>query len=263
MLIVQAKIDIKKHPIYVECNLNDVKKNDVIIIKYNSIEYIGTVTNTNIGDNKKYDGRMIRIASKKDIKSNLINIRDSNRAFKKCNSLIKKNKLDMRLLSASYSYDRKQLLFQYVADERVDFRILAKELATIYKTRIELRQIGIRDKASIVSGLGMCGRELCCSKFLKSIDTVSINMAKNQHLALNPSKINGCCGRLLCCLNYEDDIYKELNNNLPRVGDIVSTEKGDGKVVNVQILKHSYTVDLGNNEFIEIKVDMPCNGSSS
>ena len=262
-MIVQAKIESKKSPIYVECNLNDVKKNDIIIIKYNTLEYIGTVTNIKVDENQKYDGRIVRIASKKDIKNNLYNIKEANKAFKKCNSLIKKYKLEMRLLSANYSYDKKQLLFQYVADERVDFRALAKELAKLYKTRIELRQIGIRDKASIVSGLGMCGRELCCSKFLKSIDTVSINMAKNQHLALNPSKINGCCGRLLCCLNYEDKVYKECKKGLPNIGDVVSTEKGEGKVISVQILERTYTVDLGNNEIIEVKEDKYCNGSSS
>ena len=257
-MVVQAKIESKKQHIYVECNLNKLNKNDIIILKYNGLEYIGTVTNVNVPDSRKDDAKLIRVATKKDIKNNLFNIRDANKAFRKCRGLIKKYNLDMRLLSATYSYDRKQLLFQYVADERVDFRMLAKDLANIYRTRIELRQIGIRDKASIVSGLG-----ICCAKFLDNMNTISINMAKNQHLALNPSKINGCCGRLLCCLNYEDETYKQYAKDLPNVGDEVETEHGKGKVINVNILKRSYNVDLGDNNIIEIELDKLPDGSST
>lgn len=253
-MLVQAKIDSLKHPIYIECNLNDIKKNDVIILKYKSLEYVGNVLNINIKNNIKADGMLVRIATKKDIKNNLMNVKDATKAYKKCKSLINKYKLDMRLLKVCYSYDRKQLLFIYIADDRVDFRALAKELASTYKTRIELRQIGIRDKSSMISGLGMCGRELCCAKFLNSMDTISINMAKNQCLTLNPSKINGCCGRLLCCLNYEDETYKDYRKLLPEIGSKVETEKGNGQVINVQILEKSYTVKLDNNETITIKV---------
>ena len=127
------------------------------------------------------------------------------------------------------------------------------KLAQKYKTRIELRQIGVRDKAGLVGGLGICGCELCCSRFLKDFDSVSINMAKNQNIALNPSKINGVCGRLLCCLKYEDDVYKENKKGLPLVGKVVQTEKGSGKVVSVDILSRTYIVDVNGNN-VEVKL---------
>ena len=126
--------------------------------------------------------------------------------------------LDMKILSASFTFDRKQLLFNFLADDRVDFRELAKRLASIYKTRIELRQIGVRDKAKEIGGYGQCGRKLCCHGFLDNLNGVSINMAKNQYLSLSPSKINGICGRLLCCLKYEDDTYTEMKKNFPPIG---------------------------------------------
>ena len=149
------------------------------------------------------------------------NLKDAEKALNKAREIIEELKLDMRLLDASYTYDRKQLLFNFIADERVDFRELAKRLAQVYKTRIELRQIGIRDKAKEIGGIGPCGRMLCCNTFLTDLNSVTINMAKNQMLALNPTKINGVCGRLLCCLSYEDEVYTELAKGLPRVGQKV------------------------------------------
>ena len=161
----------------------------------------------------------------------------------------------MMVLDASYTFDRNQLLFTFIADSRVDFRKLAKDLANIYKTRIELRQVGVRDKAKEIGGYGSCGRPLCCSKFLCDFDSVSINMAKNQNIALNPTKINGCCGRLLCCLKYEDECYKELNKNLPKVGKKVKTEKGEGKVISVDILKQKYRVSVPDNGIVEVDLN--------
>ena len=155
---------------------------------------------------------VIRISSKRDYLHYLDNIKDEKIAIEKCNELIKEYELNMTIIDASYNFDRSQLLYRFVADERVDFRNLAKDLGGIFKTRIELRQIGIRDKAKEVGGYGPCGRMLCCSSFLTSFDSISINMAKNQNLLLNPSKINGVCGRLLCCLKYENDDYKNLKD---------------------------------------------------
>jgi cell fate regulator YaaT (PSP1 superfamily) len=154
--------------------------------------------------------------------------------------------LDMNILDANYTLDRKQLLFNFIADERVDFRELAKRLASLYKTRIELRQIGARDKARTICGIGQCGRPLCCSTFLNHIDSVTMNMAKNQNIALNPSKINGLCGRLLCCLTYEDEEYTRCQKGMPNVGQTVKTEFGSGKVVSVDILNRKYKVDIDN-----------------
>ena len=152
----------------------------------------------------------------------------------------------MKFIDSSFTFDRRQLLFNFYADERIDFRELAKRLASVYKTRIELRQIGARDKAEQIGGIGVCGRLLCCTSNLKKLESVSMNMAKNQNLALNPSKINGCCGRLLCCLSYEDDEYVKCSKGMPSLGSKIQTENGEGQVINVDILNRKYKVMIGN-----------------
>ena len=205
--------------------------------------------------NQEKEIKFVRKSTKEDIKTNLDNIKEANSAFRKCTKLIEKYKLDMRLIDAFYTLDKKQLVFQFTSDNRVDFRDLAKELASIYRTRIELRQIGVRDKAKCVGGIGVCGKELCCSQFLHEMDAVSINMAKNQKLALNPSKINGTCGRLLCCLKYEDECYKKYSKNLPKLGKRVETEFGEGKVISVDILKQRYRVDVKDHGIVEVDVN--------
>ncbi len=188
--------------------------------------------------------KVIRIATESDLETHQRNLKDNYKAFEDCKRLIEKHNLNMKLIDATFTFDRKQLLFHFTADERIDFRELAKELASIYKTRIELRQIGIRDKARSVGGVGPCGRMLCCTSFLYDFDSVSINMAKNQNIALNPSKINGSCGRLLCCLTYENDTYLEGKKGLPEVGQIVKVKEGTGKVVSVEPLVGKYHVEI-------------------
>ena len=197
--------------------------------------------------------RIIRKATDKDLAKNEKNIEDAKKALKKCRDLIDKYKLKMYLIDASYTLDRSQLFFRFMADERVDFRSLAKDLATIYKTRIELRQVGVRDKAKEVGGYGSCGRPLCCAKYLSDFDSVSINMAKNQNIALNPTKINGVCGRLLCCLKYEDECYKDLRQGLPKVGKKVQTEQGEGKVISIDVLKGTYRVNIPEVGIVELE----------
>lgn len=199
--------------------------------------------------------RIIRKATDKDLKKNEKNVEDAKKALKKCRDLIDKYKLKMYIIDASYTLDRSQLFFRFMADERVDFRSLAKDLATIYKTRIELRQIGVRDKAKEVGGYGSCGRPLCCAKYLSDFDSVSINMAKNQNIALNPTKINGVCGRLLCCLKYEDECYKDLREGMPKVGKKVQTEQGEGKVISIDILKGTYRVNIPDVGIVELEKD--------
>ena len=167
----------------------------------------------------------------------------------------KKNNLSMTILDGSYNFDRTQLLFRFVADERVDFRNLARELGSIFKTRIELRQIGIRDKSKEVGGIGPCGRILCCTSFLNSFDSVTISMAKNQGVSLNPTKINGVCGRLLCCLKYENDVYSYNKKDLPRVGSKVSISNKQGKVTFVNILKKEYTVIFNDGSKSVMKIN--------
>lgn len=198
---------------------------------------------------------VIRIATKKDTATHQKNVSDAEKALTKAKEFVEELKLDMRLLDASYTFDRKQLLFNFIADDRVDFRELAKKLAQVYKTRIELRQIGIRDKAKEIGGIGPCGRLLCCNTFLTDLNSVTINMAKNQMLALNPTKINGVCGRLLCCLNYEDPVYTRLKENLPEIGDEYDNGKVKGKVVNIEVLKQKIEVEDQNKNIIEVYID--------
>lgn len=189
---------------------------------------------------------IVRMTTKDDYKKHLSNLKDADQALKMAQKLAKELNLEMRFLSSSFTFDKKQLLLNFTADERIDFRELTKKLAAIYRTRIELRQIGARDKACSIGGIGQCGRELCCSSFLKSLESVSMNMAKNQNLALNPSKINGSCGRLLCCLAYEDEAYLECQKGLPSVGDMVTIENDKGKVISVDILNRRIKLDCGN-----------------
>ena len=161
----------------------------------------------------------------------------------------------MKLMDASFTFDREQLIYHFLSDARIDFRNLVKDLAAIFKTRIELRQIGVRDKAKEIGGLGPCGRILCCTEYLTDFDSVSINMAKNQNLSLNPTKINGVCGRLLCCLNYEDKVYSEYRKNLPDLGEKVKYKGKSGKVISMDILKKTYTFVTDDEEYIEVVLD--------
>lgn len=187
---------------------------------------------------------VLRMATEDDLKRDDNNRKNAEKALLDARKFSKDLSLNMNFIEAFYSLDKTQLLFYFLADERVDFRELAKKLAQKYKTRIELRQIGVRDKAKKIGGLGPCGLFLCCNSFLTDLSSVSINMAKNQYLALNPAKINGVCGRLLCCLGYENDLYSELKKDLPKIGAIMETEYGLGKVVAVDVFKKNYSVDL-------------------
>lgn len=198
--------------------------------------------------------KIVRISTKKDYDQFLTNLKDAKEALNFTKSEAEALNLDMTVIDASFTFDRKQLLINFVSDKRVDFRDLAKSLAAKYHTRIELHQVGARDKAKVIGGLGICGHELCCKKFLSKIQTVTMNMAKDQNLALNPSKINGCCGRLLCCLTYEDDVYLEYSKGMPEVGQTVKTEAGVGVVVSVDILKRKYRVSI-DNDIKEIELD--------
>lgn len=197
---------------------------------------------------------IIRISTKKDYEQYLINLKDGNSALKNAKKYANELHLNMNFIDAEFTFDRHLLLLNFCADERVDFRELAKKLASIYRTRIELRQIGARDKAEQVGGIGPCGRELCCSSFMKHMETITMSMAKNQNLALNPSKINGCCGRLLCCLSYEDDEYIRCGEGMPSVGQKLDTEFGKGVVSSIDILNRKYKVFV-NNEYKEFSLD--------
>ncbi len=198
--------------------------------------------------------RIIRIATKDDRKKHELNLNEEKKAMKECEKLIKKYNLNMKVIDANFTFDKEQLMYHFLSDSRIDFRNLAKELAGIFKTRIELRQIGVRDKAKEIGGIGPCGRTLCCTDYLVNFDSVSINMAKNQNLSLNPNKINGSCGRLLCCLTYENDVYEEYRKSLPNLGDKVKYNEKNGKVVELNILKKSYTILTDDDEYLTIEV---------
>ena len=192
--------------------------------------------------------KIIRIATEKDKKQNEINKKDEKEAFKICEKKIKEYKLDMKLMDVEYKFDKSKLLFFFTADGRIDFRDLVKDLAAIFKTRIELRQIGVRDEVRRLGGNGVCGRELCCCSFLGNFDTVSIKMAKEQNVSLNPSKISGNCGRLMCCLRYEQEVYEEKLKKLPGIGSIVETEDGKGEVCGVETLKERLKVKFKDGD---------------
>lgn len=203
---------------------------------------------------------IIRIATEDDTRRYEDNKKKSKRAFGICLEKIAKHKLDMKLIEAEYTFDNNKVLFYFTADRRIDFRELVKDLASVFKTRIELRQIGVRDETKMVGGIGICGRELCCNKHLSEFVPVSIKMAKEQNLSLNPTKISGVCGRLMCCLTNEEETYEELNSHLPSIGDYVTTpEKLKGEVQSVNVLRQTVKVivslDNDEKEVRDYKVD--------
>lgn len=232
-----------------------LKKNVTVIVQTErGLQFGKVVTNITQIDEKNISSplkQIIRIASKKDYHDHLKNIKDASEALSNCKKIIEKEKLPMQIIDAEFTFDRSQLIFRFIADNRIDFRSVVKQLASIYKTRIELRQVGVRDKSKEVGGIGVCGCKLCCARFLKDLESVSIGMAKNQNIALNPSKINGVCGRLLCCLKYEDECYKECRKCLPKIGDVIETDKGSGQVISLDILKETYKVDIKDIGIIE------------
>jgi len=191
---------------------------------------------------------IIRKANFKDKKHHEENKKKEKEALNTVQKLIKKYKLDMNLTDVEYTFDNSKLLFYFTADGRIDFRDLVKELASIFKTRIELRQIGVRDEVRKIGGNGICGRELCCCSFLENFDAVSIKMAKQQNIALNAAKISGNCGRLMCCLKYEQEVYEDKLKRLPKVGATVKTEDGEGIVDSLETLKEKVRVKLKDGE---------------
>lgn len=236
----------------------DVKRGDHVIVETaRGIEY-GTV----VGDPKEVEDDkviqplkpVLRVATARDTEQENANKQKEREAFKICLEKIKKHKLDMKLIDAEYTFDNNKVLFYFTADGRIDFRELVKDLASVFKTRIELRQIGVRDETKIMGGIGICGRTLCCHAHLSEFVPVSIKMAKEQNLSLNPTKISGMCGRLMCCLKHEEETYEYLNRKLPNVGDYVTTDDGlKGEVHSVNVLRQLVKVLIENNDEKEIR----------
>jgi len=188
--------------------------------------------------------KVLRVANEEDKTKDTDNKNKEKQAFETCVKKIEEHGLFMKLVDVEYTFDNNKVIFYFTADGRIDFRELVKDLAAIFKTRIELRQIGVRDEAKMVGGLGPCGRPMCCSSFLGEFEPVSIKMAKEQNLSLNPTKISGICGRLMCCLKYEQDTYECIRKKLPRVGCIVNTPEGQGEVVENNVVKESVKVKI-------------------
>ncbi len=229
-----------------------IKKGDKVIVETAQGEEYGEVVipNRRVEDDKIVTPlkKVIRIANYKDHKHFNECKKIEKDAFNICQKKIKQHKLDMNLTDVEYKFDNSKILFYFTADGRVDFRELVKDLASIYKIRIELRQIGVRDEVKRIGGNGVCGRELCCCTFLSDFQAVSIKMAKEQNVSLNPSKISGNCGRLMCCLKYENDVYEEKLKELPHIGAIVKTKDGEGEIDNLEILKEKVRVKIKDGE---------------
>ncbi|MBE6008390.1 MAG: stage 0 sporulation protein [Lachnospiraceae bacterium] len=223
----------------------------VIVETARGVEYgLATKGNHEVNDNEIVPPlkKVIRIATEEDAVTNERNRDREKEAFAICEEKILNHGLDMKLIDVEITFDHNRLIFYFTSDGRVDFRELVKDLAAVFRTRIELRQIGVRDEAKMLNGIGICGRALCCATFLGDFHPVSIKMAKEQNLSLNPTKISGICGRLMCCLKYEEDVYEELNRKLPHVGDIIKTADGTGEILAVNVLMQNVKAAVKKNE---------------
>jgi len=229
-----------------------VEINDPVIVETARGLEFGTVT-MGITDIKEGDvvqplKKIVRMATEEDVRRHNENEKKKAKAMAQCQEKVDKHGLEMKLIDVEYTFDNNKIIFYFTADGRVDFRELVKDLASVFKMRIELRQIGVRDEAKMLGGIGSCGRSLCCNAWLADFEPVSIKMAKVQNLSLNPTKISGICGRLMCCLKYENDVYMELRKGLPDNGEKVKTKDGLGKVVDTNILESKVRVRLYTGE---------------
>ena len=235
----------------------EVKKGDKVIVDTAQGEEIGEVAvpNRMIDDEKIVEPlkKVLRLASPRDLKHAEECRKKEEEAFELCTKKIKEHNLEMTLTDVEYKFDNTKILFYFTADGRIDFRELVKDLASIYKTRIELRQIGVRDEVKRIGGNGVCGRELCCCSFLSDFETVSIKMAKDQSLSLNPTKISGNCGRLMCCLKYEQEVYEDKLSRVPHIGAIVKSVDGTGEVDMVETLAERVRVKFKYGEWYTYK----------
>ena len=247
MEVVAVSVPETRNIYFLSPNNLDLNRDDEVVFESENGLLVGYVKKETYDEDKNNLilplNKVLRLTNKEDKKVINKNKKVSEEALAEAKKLNNSLELNMNFVDAYLNFDGTQLLLSFLADDRVDFRELAKKLAQKYKTRIELRQIGVRDKSKKIGGLGPCGLFLCCNSFLTDFNSVSINMAKNQMLALNPTKINGSCGRLLCCLSYEDIVYSKLRENLPDIGDNYSSKEVSGKVVNLDILKQKIYVE--------------------
>jgi len=243
---------------YFNPNGLEINKGDNVIVEtVRGLEFGNVVLVDKEVDEETFSNplkNVIRVATAEDEKKHQINKEKEIDALKICEEKVAKHKLEMKLIDVEYTFDNSKIIFYFSAEGRIDFRELVKDLAAIFRTRIELRQIGVRDEAKLLGGLGHCGREFCCHGFLCDFQPVSIKMAKDQGLSLNPTKISGACGRLMCCLSYEQCGYEEKIKRVPKVGSLVSTPKGDGTVITSNILKEQVKVRLkGQDDSVDLE----------
>jgi cell fate regulator YaaT (PSP1 superfamily) len=258
--IIQVQIGEYRSAIFADAHGGEYKRGDHVIVEVDRSAEFGCVVSDTLskGDQERppaVQGKILRKLTDGDLRqidNNRMKARD---ALHVCISRVNEQNLDMKVLTTEYSFDSTKIIFYFTAEGRVDFRNLVKELAKVFRVRIELKQIGVRDRAKMIKGYGVCGQELCCANFIKDFGQLSIKMAKEQALPLNPSKISGVCGRIKCCMAYEYNVYKELNKGLPKMGAKIQIPEGRGKVINLDILKRLVYVDVGEGKVI--KVAMP------
>lgn len=256
--VVSVRFQADGREYYFDPDSNKYNIDDIVIIESANGLGVATVSaaNHSVEDEKIVQPfrKVVRRADDKDMKRIEDNHRKEKEAFAKCEKKILEHQLDMKLVNVEYSFDGTKIIFFFTSDGRVDFRELVKDLASTFHTRIELRQIGVRDEAKMLGGLGICGQPFCCSRFLDGFQPVSIKMAKSQGLSLNPTKISGSCGRLMCCLKYEQDAYEYLISLTPKQGALVRTREGTGTVLDVNVITGNLLVKLSDSEAAPIKV---------
>ena len=237
----------------------DLKRNDYCIIQSDrGLEYGQVVSDPHQATDEELTQEMKMVVRRITINDRyqiIKNIRDAKAAFKTCLEKIREHNLPMKLVDIEYAFDRSKIVFYFTSDGRVDFRELVKDLARVFKSRIELRQIGVRDESKLIGGIGPCGLRICCASFLKAFDPINIRMAKDQNLSLNPTKISGVCGRLLCCLKYENETYCELGRKFPPKESIVAIPQGQGKIVDYNILGGTVKILLDDEREITCNID--------
>ena len=257
--LVQVKLGEFRPVIWVDDNAVAIHRYDMVILEVErNLEFGKVISNPDKASTGKeaIGGKIIRLTSDGDLRQVVNNEIKASEALKNCKLKVAENKMAMQLVQAEYSFDATKVIIFFTAEGRVDFRSLVKDLAKMLRMRIELKQIGVRDKAKIIGGYGVCGRALCCASYMKDFHPLSIKMAKDQGLPLNPQKISGVCGRVKCCMAYEYQVYREFSRSLPKMGAKISTpEGGKGRVIAMDILRRYVTVDLGEGKMV--KVDYP------
>ena len=255
--VIQIQLGEYRPVVYVELpdELGVARDDDVIVDVERGQEFARIVSNMNIPCKTRTEpsqGKVLRLITEEDKKKIEGNRIKAKEALSTCSKKIDERKLDMQIAQCEYTFDESKVIFFFTSEGRVDFRELVKDLARIFRVRIELKQIGVRDKAKIVGGYGVCGRELCCTSYMNGFPPLGIKMAKEQALPLNPSRISGVCGRIKCCMAYEFSVYREYAKALPKVGEKITTPQGKGKVIDINILKRYVRVDLGEGQITKM-----------